>query len=124
VRWNGIQVPDRVAFDPESITVTEILTERNAEMRRVLMERVGYEWFVDHARTVLVDEDAAPGGTRRLLRIHFDGEEDYLFVEVRCPSTGSRYVLRVPPEMRTCQQAVAWTAGYSTAERYRPVQET
>lgn len=124
VCWNGLHVPDRVAFDPESITVAEILAERNAEMRRVLLECVGYAWFIDHAHAAVLDQDSAPGGARRLLRIRFDGEEDYVFVEVHCPSTLDRYILRVPPDMRTCQQAVAWTAGYSTPDRYRPVQET
>ncbi|MEQ9379471.1 MAG: hypothetical protein RJP95_01305, partial [Pirellulales bacterium] len=124
VRWNGVQICDRIAFDPESITVEEILREQNAAVRGVLLERVGADWFVDHSEATLVDEDQDAGGSRRLLRVPFFENEDYLFIELYCPSTGHRYMLRVPPDMRTCQQAVAWTAGYSIPTAYRPVEET
>jgi hypothetical protein len=124
VRWNGVPISDRIAFDPDSITISEILGERNAVVRRVLLERVGYEWFVDNAQAMVVDADQDSGGDRRLLRIPLDGEEDLLFVEVHCPSTKSRYLLRVPPNMTTCRQAVAWTAGFAAPNAYRPIQET
>jgi hypothetical protein len=123
VRWNGVPVSDRIAFDPQSIAIGEILEERNVAIRRTLLERVGYDWFVDNARAEVVDEDVDAGGKRRLLRVPFDGDEDYLFVEVHCPSTHHRYLLRVPPRMQTCQQAVAWTAGYAVSN-YQPVRET
>ena len=42
---------------------------------------------------------------------------------VRCPSTGGRYLLRVPPTMKTCRQAVAWTAGFDDPSLYRPLVE-
>ncbi len=123
VLWNGVTVSDRVAFSPQSITIDEILEEPNPLVRRVLLERVGYEWFVDHAPLEVIDQDSDAGGPRRLLRIRLDGGEDYCLVEVHCPSTGHRYLLRVPPQVNSCQQAVAWTAGYSIVHRYQPVQE-
>ncbi len=124
ILWNGVLIPNRVAFDPESITVGEILNESNVAIRRVLLERVGYEWFVDHADATVLDEDQDPGGTRRLLRISGCVAEDYYFVELHCPSTGDRYLLRVPPDMQSCHQAVAWTAGYTTPGHYQPIRET
>lgn len=44
-----------------------------------------------------------------LLRIPFGGEEPIMLVKVRDPSTGRFHILRVPPSMRTCRQAIAWT---------------
>lgn len=35
--------------------------------------------------------------------------EPIAFLVVRCPSTGNDYVLFVPPEMKTVEQARAWT---------------
>jgi hypothetical protein len=35
--------------------------------------------------------------------------EDIMLLKVKCPSTGAYYVLRVPPTMERCQQALAWT---------------
>jgi hypothetical protein len=124
VMWHGVPVSNRVAFHPETITVDEILRERNQELRRVLLERVGMDWFFEHARPAVLDEDRDAGGPRRLLRITPREGEPVVCVEVRCPSTANRYLLRVPPEILTCHDAVAWTAGYRNPRDYRPVVET
>jgi hypothetical protein len=128
ILWHGVPVSDRVAFDPESITVEEILRERNQELRRVLLERVGLEWFFANARSEVLDEDFDRGGPRRLLRIALNSgardDEAVVCVQVQCPSTGGRYLLRVPPSTLTCHEAVAWTAGFSNPRDYRPVVET
>jgi uncharacterized protein DUF6745 len=124
ILWHGVPVSDRIAFDPESITVREILTEPNVELRRVLIDRVGMEWFVANSHAEVIDRDRDTGGDRELLRIRFDGGEDVVCVAVHCPSTGRRYVLRVPPEIRTCRQAVAWTAGIQDPSAYQPAVET
>jgi hypothetical protein len=126
VLWRGVRVSDRIAFNPETITVREILRETNLELRRVLLERVGMEWFCANARAQVVDCDCDPGGERRLLRVVLDGgeDEDVVCLEVRCPSTGRKYLLRVPPPTTSCAQAAAWLAGFNSARRYRPLVET
>jgi len=124
VLWSRVPVSDRVAFQPETITAKEVLEERNAAMRRLLLQRMGMQRFMQEARAVVVNEDLDAGGQRQLLRVAVDGDEDIYCVSVRCPSTGGRYFLRVPPTMRTCAQAVAWTAGYRSPTAYRPVVET
>ena len=53
-----------------------------------------------------------------------DPGEDIVCVQVKCPSTAKDYLLRVPPEMQTCQEAVAWTAGFRNPNSYRPLVET
>jgi hypothetical protein len=124
VTWRGIPVSDRVAFSPETITVREILGETNLERRRVLLERVGMERFFADARAETLDSDVDAGGPRRLLRVPFQNGEDVACLEVCCPSTGRKYVLRVPPETRTCAEGAAWIAGFSSPRHYRPVVET
>jgi hypothetical protein len=104
--------------------VAEILGERNAELRRVLLERFGFERFMEEAGAAVMDRDRDAGGERQLLRLKLEGDEDLVCVSVSCPSTGRRYLLRVPPAMRTCRQAVAWTAGFDNPELYRPLVET
>jgi hypothetical protein len=113
-----------VAFDPESITPDEILHEPNLTMRWVLLDRVGMEWFLDRSDPSIVDVDHDAGGQRRLMRIAFPNGEDVVCLEVHCPSTGHRYVLRVPPRMGNCAQAAAWMAGYSNPANYQPIVET
>lgn len=52
-----------------------------------------------------------------------DPEGRLVAVQVRCPSTGPEYLLRVPPDMTTCAQAVARTMGIEGAEEYGLVVE-
>lgn len=124
LRWRGVAVDERVAFQPETITAEEILAESNAERRRVLLERMGYEAFLATANAKVLDQDSDPGGPRRLLRVPIENDEDLVCVSLICPSTNRQYVIRVPPDMRTCRQAVAWMAGFDDPEQYQPLVET
>ncbi|WP_165220096.1 DUF6745 domain-containing protein [Aquisphaera insulae] len=123
LRWHGVVIDERIAFRPESIAVSEVLDEPNAERRRVLLERVGLERFLTEAGAEVLDEDTDAGGRRSLLRVSITNDEDLVAVLVHCPSTGGRYLLRVPPTMRTCRQAIAWTAGFDDPDDYRPLVE-
>lgn len=123
LRWRGVPIDARIAFHPETVTASEILAEENAEKRRVLLERVGLERFLAEADATVLDEDRDAGGLRRLLRVPLAGDEDLVAVLVHCPSTGGRYLLRVPPSMLTCRQAIAWTAGFENPDDYRPLVE-
>lgn len=122
--WRGMLVSDRVAFSPETITADEILQERNLEFRRLLIERIGVQRFIASTNALTLDNDEDPGGARRLLRVPFEGGEEVVCLEVHCPSTGRKYILRVPPRTQTCAEAAAWVAGFSNPRRYRPVVET
>ena len=64
------------------------------------------------------------GGPRRLVRVELKNDEALVCVSVICPSTDRRYVIRVPPTMTTCHQAVAWVAGFDDPDEYQPLAET
>jgi hypothetical protein len=126
LRWRGVLVPQKVVLSPELLTTAEILNEPNAEVRRVMVERYGRDRFLRETTTVL-DEDRDAGGVRQLLSIpvlESDAEPIMVCVSLTCPSTGRNYLLRVPPTMRTCRQAVAWSAGFDDPADYRPLMET
>ena len=123
LRWNGVTIDHRIAFRPETIAVEEVLSQTNAELRRVLLERYGLERFMVDADAEILDEDRDAGGVRKLLRVALEGDEDLVCVLVHCPSTGGRYLLRVPPTMTSCHQAIAWTAGFDDPSLYRPMVE-
>lgn len=124
VRWRSVVVDPRIAFHPDTITAQEVLAQQNAEVRRVMMERLGYERFLAEVDAETLHQDVDPGGLRRLLRIALQGDEPLMCLAVQCPSTGRQYVLRVPPAMQTCHQAAAWIAGFDDPDDYRPVEET
>ena len=124
LRWRGIPIDHRIAFQPEAITTAEVLGERNVEKRRVLLERMGYERFVAETGGKVINEDSDRGGVRQLIQVELDEDEPLVCVMVNCPSTAQRYILRVPPGMKSCHQAVAWIAGFDNPNDYHPVMET
>jgi hypothetical protein len=54
--WHGVQVNKQIVEHPETITVAQIRTESNAEVRRVMTERYGYERYCADAKLEKVDE--------------------------------------------------------------------
>lgn len=124
LRWRGVIIDEQIVFHPETITARQVLAERNAERRRVLLERLGYERFLAEAQAEVLHQDQDAGGERRLLRVPLQDDEPLVCLQVQCPSTGRRYLIRVPPTMRHCHQAAAWIAGFDDPEQYRPLQET
>lgn len=122
--WRGVPIDERIAFRPETISAEEVLGQDNAELRRVLLERMGYQRFLAQARAQVRDQDRDPGGERRLLVVPLPDDEPLVCLAVLCPSTARQYLLRVPPNMRTCRQAAAWIAGFDSPDQYRPIVET
>lgn len=124
VRWNGVNVTGQIAFHPETLSAQQALSAENAELRRVMVERIGSERFIAEANPQQLDTDVDRGGMRRLLRVEIPDDEPWVALEVRDPSTGRMYLLRVPPEVDTCRQAAAWIAGFGNPDEYQPVMET
>jgi hypothetical protein len=124
LRWRGVPIDERIAFRPGRLSHEEVLAERNPERRRVMLARYGLDRFMADAAAETLDEDRDSGGPRRLLRLKLDGDEDLVCITVVCPSTKRQFVLRVPPNMRTCRQAIAWTAGFDDPDLYKPMIET
>ena len=132
--WHGVRVPRSVVESPETITIESIDGERNAEVRRVLIERYGEERFIHADGAELVSEDAAGRLWRRRSGAEgsrwrwVEADEPVVLVEVLNATPeqdGSRrsYFLRVPPTTRTAREAVAWTFGME-GEAYSPSAES
>lgn len=120
LRWRGVQVSDRHAFAASSLTGQEILNTENVELRRILIERLGYETFLQQVGGIIRDYDRDAGGERQLVCVPFEDDEPLMLLKVVCPSTGHTHVLRVPPYLRTCHQAAAWIAGFDNPDDYHP----
>jgi hypothetical protein len=124
IRWRGVLVDHTTAFSPQRLRARTVLKDRNAERRRVMIERMGFDRFMREAGAERLHADRDPGGPRELLRVPMQGDEDIVCLSVNCPSTGRHYLLRVPPTMKTCPQAAAWMAGFDDPTRYQPLKET
>jgi hypothetical protein len=119
--WRGVPVPERVILDPDSLTREDFLGEDNLESRRVVQERMGAERFVWELAATYID--GGPQGVLYEVKLPDDTDEVARYVQVADPSTGREYFLRVPPEISTAEEAVAWTFGLNVDE-YRPAQES
>jgi hypothetical protein len=92
-----------------------LLDEDNAEVRRTLIEQIGYEKICNKLNAVAIDS----WREYILLRIDgvdavFDEGEDAIDLEpmvllkMTCPSTAHIHILRVPPEMESAEKAITW----------------
>ena len=142
--WHGTRVSQQLIENPSSITVEQIKNEDNAEVRRCMVERMGWQKFVElsdmkviHADTLqakfpllpaseLVD-NSDPAAMRygdgqenaELLESSFlkDFEDRPLrFVKLTCPSTGRVYVQRVAHNETRVYAAVGRSFGMTEAE--------
>lgn len=120
--WHGVNVPEQVICAPDSLAPEQILSERNVEVRRVMIERFGADRLLSHTKARCLDMDQ--DGRRSLYLLPMRGDEPLVAVRVECPSTKQVYFLRVPPEVRTCRAAIAWTFGFNTVQEYQPIVET
>lgn len=89
-------------------------------MRRVMLERYGFARYLQDTGAVLIASDECG----MLYRKDIPNDEPLVMVKVLNSTQerdGSRkpYFLRVPPNMRTVREAVAWTFGLSEDE-YSP----
>lgn len=122
--WHGVRVPRRVVENPESLAAREVLAEPDVEVRRVMIERIGHERLIRDGCARRVSEDELG----ILWRLDLPDDEPLVCVEVTDASPGPgavyrRYLLRVPPDVRSAREAVAWTFGVDAGE-YRPAIET
>jgi hypothetical protein len=122
--WRGIVVEEELIKQSHAVTLDQILTEENAERRRILLDMFGEERFVRESGAQVVHRDKY--GT--LLQHSFNMDEPLTMVRVRNSTPepdGSfkDYYLRVPPTMTTAKEAVAWTFGL-TEDEYDPGQES
>lgn len=122
--WHGVLVPAFVVVRPDWITVEHVEKEQNAEVRRVMVERMGYERYILESGAKLIHTDE----TGALYRKEFTDDEPLTVVHVvnstaEPDGTFKKYMLRVPPDVQTAREAVAWTFGMSV-ESYRPAVES
>jgi hypothetical protein len=121
---HGVCVPAFVVERPETITVKHIESEANAEVRRVMVGRMGMEKFVQESGLKPIHSDDF--GT--LYRKDLANDEPVVVVKVRNSTPepdGSvkNYFLRVPPSMKRAREAVAWTFAMKE-EEYLPSVQT
>ncbi|GAX43852.1 hypothetical protein NIES4075_48670 [Tolypothrix sp. NIES-4075] len=82
-----------------------LLSERNSEMRRSLIQRIGYTRIANQLQAVELDS----WQEYTLLKIEAKVDVEPIHIlKMTCPSTGSIHTLRVPPNLQTAREAIRW----------------
>ncbi len=117
--WHGVRVRRYIIERPGEITIDAIKSEQNTEIRRVMIERYGLSRYLLDSGAVKVHGDE----TGELYRTEIPDDEPLVMVKVLNSTPepdGSKkpYFLRVPPQLTTARDAVAWTFGYENSQQY------
>ena len=114
---DGVIVPRQVVMAPDTLTLDDVIGCTNQEIRRVIISSAPARIFEGAGKVVHEDD------TGQLWKCGFIDDEELALVRVIDASTDRIYWLRVPPEMSTAKEAVAWTFSMEATD-YNPQVQT
>ena len=127
--YENIRIPPKfhqAVSNPDLLSVEEVLTHPNTECRYVGIKIIGHEKIRKSKKCKLIDVCDKTG--MELFSISDIFVDPILYIKVinstmEPDGTYKNYYLCVPPNMKTCKEAVAWTFRMEESE-YQPSQET
>ncbi len=106
--YHGVILPEKYGkLPPREWQSQWLLSENNAELRRVLIQGIGYARICTELQATELDSWAEYSLLKIDQIIDVDREPIYL-LKMTCPSTGFIHALRVPPDMRSAREAISW----------------
>jgi hypothetical protein len=102
----GVRLPESYGkCHPHQWRSDWLLDEANAELRRILLQGIGYGRVSQELHTIDLDN----WHEYTLLEIDAElDEEPILLLKMTCPSTGFIHVTRVPPHVESAREAIQW----------------
>lgn len=104
--YHGVTLPEKYGkLHPHEWQPQWLLEEKNAELRRVLIQGIGYDRICEQLAAVVLDT----WQEYTLLKIDttVDVEPIYL-LKMTCPSTKFVHALRVPPDINSAREGIRW----------------
>jgi len=105
--WNGVRVTEQIILHPDTLTPQQIVQETNAQVRQVMVERIGIERVCQMFHAQAVDTH----GTYQLLMLDLGDGRKRPYLKMVNPSVGCYHIEGVHPDCQTVQQAINWRAG-------------
>lgn len=104
--YHGVTLPEKYGkIHPNQWQASWLLEEQNAELRRVLIQGIGYSRIASELGATELDSFQEYS----LLKIDTDVDiEPIYMLKMTCPSTGYIHVLRVPPNINSAKEAITW----------------
>ncbi|MEA5469268.1 DUF6745 domain-containing protein [Spirulina sp. 06S082] len=123
--YHGVILPEKYGkLSPSQWRSQWILSEENAELRRALIQGIGYAKICQELQAVEIDtwqeysllkidlEIDIKLEEKPLNEEEWDGEEfteePIYLLKMICPSTGHIHALRVPPNINSAREAITW----------------
>ncbi|MEG3979864.1 leucine-rich repeat domain-containing protein, partial [Microcoleus sp. T3B2] len=104
--YHGVRLPEEYGqLHPSQWQPQWLLTEENAELRRVLIQGIGYERIIQDLSAKQIDS------WQEYALLQIDNVEDLepiCLLKMTCPSTGFIHALRVPPNLTSAREAIRW----------------
>lgn len=133
--WHGVAVTEQIIMRPETVTAAQVQAEENAEVRRIMVERMGWDRYAAQAGVKVLHRDKLESNFPVIPVSEAVSDHDRLIVSYRAgietaellecselrdfeerpirlvrltdPSTGRRYTLRVAHNTKRCYQGIA-----------------
>ena len=103
--YQGVRLPEEYGkVHPNQWQSQWLLTEENAELRRVLIQGIGYDRLIQELEAKQIDS----WQEYALLQIDNADVEPICLLKMTCPSTGLIHALRVPPNLTSAREAIGW----------------
>jgi hypothetical protein len=109
--YDGVRLTNpRYHSHPNQWEAKWLLEEKNAELRRVLIQALGAgRIFSELGGKVLDSWQSSQQGVYELVKLEQSIDvEPYVMVKMTCPSTGLLHAHRVPPAMTSAREAISW----------------
>lgn len=105
---HGVHVGEQVIHRPETQTLNQIDQEHNAEVRRIRIERYGWQSYLQQKNALVVEHrrNEIEQTDESLMEL-----EGIKVLVCACPSTGRVYAMEVDPDCQTIKQAQAYLSG-------------
>ncbi|MEH2091999.1 DUF6745 domain-containing protein [Nostoc sp.] len=113
--YHGVILPAKYGIvRPQDWQVSWFLEEQNVELRRVLIQEIGYERIAEELQATVIDSyqeytllKISDGENKEPIYL-FENKEPIYLLKMTCPSTGRIHALRVPPNIQSAHQAISW----------------
>ena len=113
--YHGVRLPEQYGqVHPDLWKAEWLLSEDNAEVRRVLIEAIGYDRICQELEAKQIDS----WQEYALLQIDTADFEPICLLKMTCPSTGFIHALRVPPNLTSAREAICWVNGGIDPEEF------
>ena len=113
--YHGVRLPEQYGQVHPNLWKAEwLLSEDNAELKRVLIEAIGYDRIIQELSAQQIDI----WQKYALLQIDNADVEPIYLLKMTCPSTGFIHALRVPPDLTSAREAIRWVNGGIDPEEF------